>query len=102
MKDLKMASNEGSSELWCTQCRQCTIQCKQNLDIPTIMRGYMYAYGYRNLEKARFTLNEAGLPASPCADCSECNINCKAGFNVRKKVSDIARLLEVPNEFLRI
>ena len=61
----------------------------------------MYAYGYRNLEKARFTLDEAGLSVSPCTDCSVCNIKCKAGFNIREKVSDIARLLEVPKEFLR-
>lgn len=61
----------------------------------------MYAYGYRNLEKARFTLDEARLSGLSCADCSVCNINCTAGFNIREKVSDIARLLEVPKEFLK-
>ena len=101
LKDLRLASIEKPSELWCKQCRQCTTQCTQNLDIPTIMRSYMYAYGYRNLEKAMYTLNEAGLAISPCADCSVCNIKCKAGFNIREKVSDISRLLEVPKEFLK-
>jgi predicted aldo/keto reductase-like oxidoreductase len=101
MKDLRLALNERPSELWCKQCRLCTIQCTQNLDIPTIMRSYMYAYGYRNLEKARFTLDEARLSGLSCADCSVCNINCTAGFNIREKVSDIARLLEVPKEFLK-
>jgi predicted aldo/keto reductase-like oxidoreductase len=101
LKDLRLALNESPSELWCKQCRLCTIQCKQNLDIPTIMRSYMYAYGYRNLEKARFTLDETGLSGSSCADCSVCNIKCAAGFNIREKVSDIARLLEVPKEFLK-
>jgi len=101
MKDLKLALVEYPSELWCKQCRQCTVQCKQNLDIPTIMRSYMYAYGYRNLEKARHTLYEAGLLEFPCTDCSACNINCKAGFDIRKKVFDISRLLDVPMDFIR-
>jgi predicted aldo/keto reductase-like oxidoreductase len=101
LKDLKLASNDYPSELWCKQCRQCTVQCKQNLDIPTIMRSYMYAYGYRNLEKARYTLDEAGLSEFPCTDCSACNINCKAGFDIRRKVSDISRLLDIPMDFLR-
>jgi predicted aldo/keto reductase-like oxidoreductase len=101
LKDLRLASNEKPSELWCKQCRQCTVQCTQNLDIPTIMRSYMYAYGYHNLEKARFTLDEARVSGLSCADCSVCNIKCKAGFNIREKVSDISRLLEVPKEFLR-
>jgi len=101
LKDLKLASIEKPSELWCKQCRQCTVQCTQDLDIPTIMRSYMYAYGYRNLEKARFTLDEAGLSGLSCEDCSVCNIKCTAGFNIREKVSDISRLLEVPKEFLK-
>jgi predicted aldo/keto reductase-like oxidoreductase len=101
LKDLKLTSVEYPSELWCKQCRNCTVQCKQNLDIPTIMRSFMYAYGYRNLEKARYTLDEAGLSELPCSDCSECSINCKAGFDIRTKVCDISRLLEVPSDFLR-
>jgi aryl-alcohol dehydrogenase-like predicted oxidoreductase len=100
LKDLKLTSNEGPSELWCKQCRQCTTQCVQNLDIPTIMRSYMYAYGYHNLEKARFTLDEAGLSGLSCSDCTICNVKCKAGFDIRKKVLDIARLKNVPEDFL--
>jgi len=101
LKDLKLASNDHPSEIWCKQCRQCTIQCRQNLDIPTIMRSYMYAYGYRNLEKARHTLAEAGLSAFPCSDCSACSIGCKAGFDIPNKISDISRILEIPIDFLK-
>jgi predicted aldo/keto reductase-like oxidoreductase len=101
LKDLRLVSNEGPSELWCKQCRQCTIQCKQNLDIPTIMRSYMYAYGYHNLQKARAALDEAGFSRLSCTDCSICNIRCSAGFDVHRKVADIARLLDVPKDFLR-
>jgi predicted aldo/keto reductase-like oxidoreductase len=101
LEDLKLAVVDYPSELWCKQCRQCTVQCKQNLDVPTIMRSYMYAYGYRNLEKARYALDEAGLSELPCSDCSVCNINCKAGFDIRNKISDISRLLEIPMDFIR-
>jgi uncharacterized protein len=101
LKDLRLVSIDGPSELWCKQCRQCTIQCTKNLDIPTIMRSYMYAYGYRNMQKARATLDEAGLQGLSCTDCSVCNINCTAGFDVQRKVSDIARLLDIPGDFLK-
>jgi len=100
MKDLKLASNEITPGLYCRQCRQCMVQCNQKIDIPTIMRSYMYAYGYRNLEHARFTLENAGLPGLPCIDCSICTVKCSAGFDVRQKVMDIARLEDVPKDFL--
>jgi predicted aldo/keto reductase-like oxidoreductase len=102
MKDLRLALHENPSELWCKQCRQCVSDCPKNLDIPTIMRSYMYAYGYRNLEKARYTLEEAGLSGFSCADCSVCNIKCTAGFDIRKKISDISRLMNVPDDFLKV
>ena len=101
LKDLKLVYNDGPSELWCKQCRQCTSQCTKSLDIPTIMRSFMYAYGYRNLQKAKAGLVETGLSGISCTDCSVCNIKCTAGFDIRQKVTDIARLLEVPNDFLR-
>jgi len=101
MKDLKLAANKISPGLYCRQCWQCTTQCTHNLDIPTIMRSYMYAYGYRNLEHARHTLDEAGLSSLACTDCEVCNVNCSAGFNVRQKVLDIAKLKDVPKDFLK-
>lgn len=100
MKDLKLASNEIAPGLYCRQCRQCMVQCTQKLDIPTIMQSYMYAYGYRNLEQARYTLENAGLHGHPCVDCSICNVKCPAGFNVRQKILDIIRLKNVPEDFL--
>ena len=102
MKDLKLASNEIAPGIYCRQCRQCLIQCPQKLDIPTIMRSYMYAYGYRNLKQARYTLKNAGLPDQPCVDCSICNVKCSAGFDIQQKVMDIIRLKDVPEDFLRV
>ncbi len=99
-KDLKLAS-AGWSGLYCLQCRKCEGQCNQNLDIPTLMRSYMYAYGYRNLEQARHTLDNALLADGACDQCDRCTVQCTAGFNVAQRIQDIARLRDVPMDFIR-
>ena len=100
-QDLKPPSEELSSGLYCQQCNKCISQCPEAIDIPTIMRSYMYAYGYGNLEFARKTLCSTGLHSFPCNDCSDCNVNCLMGFDVRSKILDIARLQEIPEDFIR-
>jgi predicted aldo/keto reductase-like oxidoreductase len=101
MKELSLASSGNSNGLYCQQCRECIPQCPMNLEIPTIMRSYMYAYGYRNIEQAWHTLNDAGVDGNPCANCNECNIKCRSGFNIKEKISDIQRLGQVPLDFFR-
>lgn len=99
-QDLTPPSEDSSSGLYCQQCNKCISQCPETLDIPTIMRSYMYAYGYKNLEYARKTLGSTGLRSFPCTDCSICNVKCLMDFNVRSKVLDIARLQEIPEDFI--
>ncbi len=101
MKDLKLAYNDNTPGMYCKQCRECIPQCKRNLDIPTLMRSYMYAYGYRNLEHAQHTLLASGIAEDPCSDCSTCNIKCTSGFNVKEKIQDIARLRNVPVDLIK-
>jgi aryl-alcohol dehydrogenase-like predicted oxidoreductase len=101
IKDLKLASLVNGQGLYCHQCETCLPQCVNRLEIPTIMRSYMYAYGYRNMEQAWHTLTEAGLSGKPCEICDECKVKCKAGFNVKERILDISRLSDVPSEFLR-
>lgn len=101
MKDLNLAGLESGYGLYCQQCKKCIPQCPYNLDIPSIMRGYMYAYGYRNTEQAWHTLADADLSGNPCEKCETCNVNCLAGFNVKDKIMDIARLKEVPKDFIK-
>jgi predicted aldo/keto reductase-like oxidoreductase len=102
MKDLKLANTGSSKGLYCLQCRTCSGQCPHDLDIPTLMRSYMYAYGYRNIDHAQQTLNLADLPVHACDACEVCRVNCRAGFNIKKKIQDIARLKDVPREFLMV
>jgi uncharacterized protein len=101
MKDIKVASLDSSHSLYCQQCKECIPQCPQNLDIPTIMRSYMYAYGYKNSSQAWHTLAEVNLSLNTCGNCTTCNIKCTAGFDVKNKIQDIARLKDVPSEFIQ-
>jgi predicted aldo/keto reductase-like oxidoreductase len=100
LKDLKLAGIDKSNGLYCQQCRECIPQCSQNLDIPTIMRSYMYAYGYRNTSQAWHTLAASGISGKPCENCSSCSVNCTSGFDVRNKILDIGRLREVPGDLI--
>jgi predicted aldo/keto reductase-like oxidoreductase len=100
MKDLKLASLGQEPGLYCQQCRKCIRQCPHNIDIPTIMRSYMYAYGYRNTAQAWNTLADVDISGRPCENCTSCNINCTSGFDIRKKILDISRLKDVPHDFI--
>jgi uncharacterized protein len=101
LKDLKLASVDSETGLYCQQCRQCLPQCPHNIDIPTIMRSYMYAYGYKNASQAFHNMASADLSEKPCEKCGSCSVNCSSGFDVRNKIMDIARLQAVPREFLK-
>jgi predicted aldo/keto reductase-like oxidoreductase len=64
------------------------------------MRAYMYAYGYSNTSMANSLLNELGTNDNPCHECKSCKVECIRNFNIREKISDISRLLNVPSDFL--
>lgn len=100
LEDLKLAQAQPELGLYCQQCRRCEAQCPAGLDIPTLMRSYMYAYGYRNAAQARHTLETVELGGDPCGACETCLVECASGFNVRERIQDIARLKNVPLEFL--
>jgi predicted aldo/keto reductase-like oxidoreductase len=100
LKDLNLASLNAEPSLYCQQCKKCIPQCPHNLDIPTIMRSYMYAYGYKNTAQAWHTIAGVEFNDNPCGKCTSCNIKCTAGFNVKDKILDIARLKDVPSDFI--
>jgi len=86
--------------LYCQGCGQCSARCVQNLPIPDLMRAYMYVYGYRNVGVAQDLVASLDLPSNVCGDCSDCPVICSNGFNVRDRVRNVARLREVPSEFI--
>ncbi|MBN2183914.1 MAG: aldo/keto reductase [Candidatus Krumholzibacteriota bacterium] len=99
-KGLELGSRAGHEGLYCDQCGKCVDQCRNHIDIPSLMRSYMYAYGYRNLAKAKDTIRTVLKESSLCEGCSSCSVACSMGFDVKGKISDIARLADVPDDFL--
>jgi hypothetical protein len=98
-KDLQVQETAGGG-LYCQQCDTCLAQCPRGLPIPSLMRGYMYAQSYRNLGEAYDLVASLHLPENPCRDCSACSVRCVSGFDIKNRVTDIARLTAVPEEFL--
>lgn len=99
-EDLKLGQKTATTGLYCAQCGRCRSQCPYNLDIPTMMRSYMYAYGYKNPALAKETLQSVDLHNTPCTDCHACAVTCSMGFDIRNKILDIVRLKDVPEDFL--
>jgi predicted aldo/keto reductase-like oxidoreductase len=99
-EDLKLGQKTGMPGLYCAQCGRCRLQCRYNLDIPAMMRSYMYAYGYKNPAKAKETLQFLDLSNLACNRCPACRVQCTMGFDVKDKVIDIARIKHVPKDFL--
>jgi len=99
--NLGMVRDRFPTGLYCQQCGRCIPQCRASLDIPSIMRSYMYAYGYRDMLLARDTLMGTGVSLITCASCRDCPIHCTKGFDIKRKITDISRLVYVPEEFLK-
>ena len=108
MCDLQLTPGEESelqaarrrTGLYCQQCGKCLPQCPKGIFIPDYMRAYMYAYGYKDPGKAKATIEAAATGAPPCALCAACRVSCEMGFDVRERILDIARVADIPNEFM--
>jgi predicted aldo/keto reductase-like oxidoreductase len=97
LKDLRMG--EQVAGLYCQQCGQCLAGCPKGLPIPDLMRSYMYAYGYRNLQAAHELVGSLDLAAAPCGSCASCTAVCAKRFDIADRVRDISRLRTVPGVF---
>jgi uncharacterized protein len=97
-KDLLAANAEPG--LFCPGCSKCITDCPLNLPVPDLMRAYMYAYGYSNPSMAYTLLGELGTGSAPCSNCDTCRVECSRNFNVKEKISDISRLVNVPSDFV--
>jgi len=108
LKDISISDDEKNSlqalkekpGLYCYGCGQCLTQCPENIPVPDMMRAYMSVYGYKNAQKAKRVMDQLSLSSELCDHCQTCRVNCTAGFDVKVKVRDIARLKDIPIEFL--
>ena len=110
MEDLTLTAEEKAylelvrlnhkDSLFCQGCGTCLKQCSSAPDIPTLMRCYMYTYGYRDLAAAVRNIQTIKENPIACAECSSCVVSCPMGFDIRERVLDIIRLRDFPAEFL--
>jgi len=98
-KYLELARANHKDSLFCQGCGTCLKQCKIAPDIPTLMRSYMYAYGYRDLVAAARSIESVKDNPIACADCSSCVVKCRMGFDIKERAVDIIRLRDFPMEF---
>ena len=98
-KYLELARSNHKDSLFCQGCGTCLTQCPIAPDIPTLMRSYMYAYGYRDLPAAVRTIESVKDNPIACADCTSCNVKCTMGFDIKERALDIIRLRDFPSEF---
>ncbi len=96
--DLQLALNEPG--LYCHGCLICSGQCPKDLPIPDLMRSFMYNYGYSYPAKAQLTVANLNLSVNPCEACPGCSVICPNGFDVKERITDIARIKMVPTNFL--
>ncbi len=86
-RELKVASLLKGT-LYCQNCRSCVTTCPQHVEIPDLMRAYMYAEGYGNTYQAESTI--ADLPSDRglevCRQCSDCISVCRNGIPVSHRL----------------
>jgi len=89
-RDLQMAAAMRGT-LYCMNCRSCVPTCPQGVEIPKLMRSYMYAKGYGNYIQAGTTIAE--LPEKQgldvCRECSQCTASCRRDINIGSRVKSL-------------
>jgi len=89
-RELQMASDL-KGKLYCQNCRSCVPTCPSKVEIPNLMRAFMYAKGYGNYIQAGMTA--AQLPRKrgldTCRNCSSCTASCPNGINIGSRVNTL-------------
>ena len=92
-QDLNLGQGLGLSGVFCQQCGHCRAQCPASMDIPTLMRAYLYAAGHQQPTKARDTLHAWTEADIACSRCARCDVRCALGHDVRSRALEMAPLL---------
>jgi predicted aldo/keto reductase-like oxidoreductase len=93
-RDLRLGDELGFSGVYCQQCGQCLAQCPVGMDIPTLMRASMYAFGHQQPQKARDTLRTWKPSAIACETCQKCAVHCSLGLDVKSSALATKHLLQ--------
>jgi predicted aldo/keto reductase-like oxidoreductase len=98
-KYIELVQTNRTDSLFCQGCGTCLKQCSSAPDIPTLMRSYMYVYGYKDLRAAARNLDSIKDNPIACSDCSSCFVKCPMGFDIKKRALNIMRLRGFLSEF---
>jgi predicted aldo/keto reductase-like oxidoreductase len=90
----KREQDVARADLPCQGCETCLNTCPRGVDIPDLMRTYMYAAGYANFEQARITYQTLGdsQNLNRCRDCRTCTAACQNGLDIRGNLQRLASL----------
>jgi hypothetical protein len=91
-REIKLASMLRGT-FYCQNCRFCVSTCPHKVEIPELMRAYMYSEGYGNLIQAEMTVKE--LPEKQglevCQNCSSCSAKCQHGININDRLKALIK-----------
>ena len=90
-RELKLASLLPGT-YFCQSCRECLPTCPERVEIPSLMRAYMYAEAYGNTIQAEETIgtvpNDRGLRV--CAECSSCQARCRRNLPIAERLREMS------------
>jgi predicted aldo/keto reductase-like oxidoreductase len=78
-------------KMYCQNCRACVPTCPHGVEIPNLMRAYMYARAYGNIIQARTTVSELPQKNSldQCRKCQSCSAVCRTGINIGSRTQSL-------------
>jgi predicted aldo/keto reductase-like oxidoreductase len=90
-RDLELASML-RGPFYCQNCRACIPTCPGRVEIPNLMRAYMYAEAYGNMIQAEMTATElpVGRGLDVCRSCLSCAASCRRGIEIHERVRALA------------
>jgi uncharacterized protein len=82
------------TQSFCTLCGKCIGTCRKNVNVPDLMRTWMYAYQYGNIDQAVSTARSFAYRdgLNPCSSCDQCSAICHRGIPVNSRIDDLKRL----------
>lgn len=90
LRELRIAASMRGT-LYCQNCRSCVPTCPKGVEVPKLMRSFMYAKGYGNYIQARTTIAELpeNLGLSTCRECSQCAASCRRDINIGSRIKSL-------------
>lgn len=97
MQDLSLTEDEARElevasmvpdRIYCQNCRTCIKTCPHRVEVPNLMRSYMYAEGYGNRIQAERTIAELPLDRGieVCRSCDSCSAACRTGLKISQRI----------------